>query len=181
MSLDLIFGRSGQTVADWERNLARAVSSGVSHISAMASRSSGGRRSGRAAIKGFCGRSARTSNARCTVWRWIVGRGRIPPIRTVELRATGVRVSAQQRLLGRRPYFGFGPGAAWYVDGERAVNHRSTTTWIRGTLRGEKPLMSSERLGPEERARESLYWGCAAPQGSTARPSCGKRVLMSIN
>jgi oxygen-independent coproporphyrinogen-3 oxidase len=57
------------------------------------------------------------------------------------------------------PYFGFGPGAAWYVDGERAVNHRSTTTWIRGTLRGERPLMSSERLGPEERARETLVLG----------------------
>lgn len=57
------------------------------------------------------------------------------------------------------PYYGFGPGAARYIDGCREVNHRSVTSWLNRVLSGESPIGTSERLTDEERARESIVLG----------------------
>ena len=54
------------------------------------------------------------------------------------------------------PYFGFGPGAARYINGVRESNHRSTTTWINRVLAGHSGLAMREELPPEHRAREAL-------------------------
>ncbi len=53
-----------------------------------------------------------------------------------------------------RSYYGFGPGAAWYVRGKRAVNHRSVLRWLNKTLAGESGVYETEILTPEQRARE---------------------------
>ena len=58
-----------------------------------------------------------------------------------------------------QPYLAFGPGAARFLDGVRETNHRSVTTWIKRVLAGESPVMESERLDPEEAARERLVIG----------------------
>ncbi|MBL8852181.1 MAG: radical SAM family heme chaperone HemW [Planctomycetaceae bacterium] len=57
------------------------------------------------------------------------------------------------------PYYGFGPGAAAYVDGTRRTNHRSVTTWLKRVLSGESGVGASETLSTEERAREALWLG----------------------
>lgn len=54
------------------------------------------------------------------------------------------------------PYYGFGPGAARYIDGRREVNHRSVTTWLDKVLGGESGVGDAEQLSPEDRAREAL-------------------------
>ncbi len=55
-------------------------------------------------------------------------------------------------------YFAAGPGAARYIDGRREINHRSTTTYIQRVLSGRSPVMESESLSPEDRAREQLVF-----------------------
>ncbi len=57
------------------------------------------------------------------------------------------------------PYYGFGPGAARYVNGRRETNHRSVTTWLEKVLRGGAAIGESEELSPEDRAREALVLG----------------------
>jgi oxygen-independent coproporphyrinogen-3 oxidase len=57
------------------------------------------------------------------------------------------------------PYFGFGPGAACYVDGRRETNHRSVHTWIERVLAGDSPVGESEELSDEDRAREAIVIG----------------------
>ena len=56
-------------------------------------------------------------------------------------------------------YYAAGPGAARYVGGQREMNHRSTTTWLKRVLAGESPVAESETLNPEDRAREMLVFG----------------------
>jgi oxygen-independent coproporphyrinogen-3 oxidase len=56
------------------------------------------------------------------------------------------------------PYFAVGPGAARYVDGCRATNHRSTVTYLRRVLSGSSPVAESERLSAVDRAREMLVF-----------------------
>ncbi len=63
-------------------------------------------------------------------------------------------------------YFAAGPGAARYIDGERSVNHRSTTTWLRRIEQGKSPIAERETLGPEDRARETTCFWPAPTRGS---------------
>jgi oxygen-independent coproporphyrinogen-3 oxidase len=56
-------------------------------------------------------------------------------------------------------YYGFGPGAASYVNGVRTTNHRSVTTWLRRTLAGESAVQEQEHLTGEQRAREAVMLG----------------------
>ncbi|QDT96210.1 radical SAM family heme chaperone HemW [Gimesia aquarii] len=57
------------------------------------------------------------------------------------------------------PYFGFGPGAASYLNGKREQNHRSVITWLRRITAGESPISDQEELSPEDRAREAIIFG----------------------
>jgi oxygen-independent coproporphyrinogen-3 oxidase len=65
-------------------------------------------------------------------------------------------------------YYAAGPGAARYIDGERSVNHRSTTTWLQRIERGESPIAERETLTNEERARELLVFGLRRLEGVSA-------------
>jgi oxygen-independent coproporphyrinogen-3 oxidase len=56
-------------------------------------------------------------------------------------------------------YYGYGPGAARYVNGVRETNHRSTTTYLKRVLAGASPVAERERLDPERQAREMLVFG----------------------
>src|SRR5690606_423861 len=67
------------------------------------------------------------------------------------------------------PYYGFGPGAASYVGGMRRTNHRSVTTWLKRVLAGEAGVAESERLSPEDRAREAIWLGLRRTAGIDRR------------
>ena len=67
----------------------------------------------------------------------------------------GFRCRHNEVYWNGEPYFGFGPGAAQYINGRRDINHRSVTTWLKRVIAGESPVGESEELSPEERAREA--------------------------
>ncbi len=77
----------------------------------------------------------------------------------------GFRCRHNQTYWQAIPYFGFGPGAARYINGVRSSNHRSTTTWIKRVLAGERALGMTEELEPEHRAREALVLGLRQLEG----------------
>ena len=62
-------------------------------------------------------------------------------------------------------FFGFGPGAASYLNGQRILNHRSVTTWLKRTLVDELAVGEVESLSPEDRARELLVLGLRQTDG----------------
>lgn len=166
VSLDLIFGLPGQTLEDWDRNLGHAIGTGVPHISAY----------GLTIERGTTFWSRRAKGTLITggedLEREMYGLAmdRLTEAGWAQYELSnyaqpGFNCRHNQVYWAGGPYYGFGPGAAWYVDGERAVNHRSTTTWIRGMRRGERPLMGNERLSPEERARETLVLGLRRTAG----------------
>jgi oxygen-independent coproporphyrinogen-3 oxidase len=77
----------------------------------------------------------------------------------------GFRCRHNQTYWQAIPYFGFGPGAARYINGVRSSNHRSTTTWIKRVLAGERAIGMTEELEPEHRAREALVLGLRQLKG----------------
>ena len=61
-----------------------------------------------------------------------------------------------ERYWANEAYFGFGVGAARYVEGVRELNTRDTKLYIRKVLAGESPTFQSEKLGPRDRAFETI-------------------------
>src|SRR5205814_1728793 len=68
----------------------------------------------------------------------------------------GRRSRHNQVYWANHAYYGFGVGAARYVNGRRELNTRDLRLYLRKTLAGEPATFQSEELGPEERARETI-------------------------
>jgi oxygen-independent coproporphyrinogen III oxidase len=68
----------------------------------------------------------------------------------------GSRCRHNERYWSNEAYYGFGVGAARYVDGIRELNNRDTKQYVKKVLAGEAPIFHSERLGPRDRAFETI-------------------------
>ena len=66
------------------------------------------------------------------------------------------RCRHNERYWANEAYYGFGVGAARYVNGVRELNTRDTQAYIRKVLAGESPTFQSEKLGPRDRAFETI-------------------------
>ena len=64
-----------------------------------------------------------------------------------------------------RCYYAAGPGAARHVDGFRETNHRSLFTYLKRIQSGQSPVVESERLAPEDAARERLVFSLRRLEG----------------
>ena len=68
-------------------------------------------------------------------------------------------------------YYGFGVGAARFIQGRRELNRRNTEDYIRRVLSGESATFQSEELSAEEAARltpQAALMLCCLPGVSTA-------------
>jgi oxygen-independent coproporphyrinogen-3 oxidase len=155
-SLDLIFGVPGSTIEHWDSDLTAALSLGPSHLSCY----------GLVYEKGT------------NLWKqWRAGE-----VREVDeeserqmyeaaidrLEAAGLEMyeisnfarpghESRHNLVywSNEAYFGFGLGAARYLDGRRSVNTRDLLAYLRRIEAGELATGPSETLEAELRARET--------------------------
>ena len=66
------------------------------------------------------------------------------------------RCRHNQVYWANEAYFGFGMGAARYVNGRRELNTRDLQTYMKRVLAGEAATFQSETLEPEGRAARDL-------------------------
>ncbi|QEG41211.1 radical SAM family heme chaperone HemW [Roseimaritima ulvae] len=64
-----------------------------------------------------------------------------------------------------RGWYGFGPGAAGFVDGRRRTNHRSPTTYIRRSLAGRSPVQEEDAITRQQWAFERAAFGVRMMDG----------------
>lgn len=157
VSLDLIFGIPGQTPADWRADLAQALELEPDHLSCY----------------------GLTYEKGTPLWK-AERAGRVTPVdeeseRTMFLDAhdtltrlgwdhyeisnyarPGRRCRHNETYWANQAYFGFGLGAARYVDGRRELNTRSFDEYLGRLANGTLPTIQSECLELVERARETL-------------------------
>jgi oxygen-independent coproporphyrinogen-3 oxidase len=161
VSLDLIFGAPGETLASWQRDLDRALAlKQVSHVSTY------GLTFDRGAA--FYGRLQRgeihrveEEVERAMYERAIdalTGAG-FEHYEVSNFAKPGERCRHNETYWLGREFYAAGPGAARYVNGRREVNHRSTTAYLGRLLAGQSPVAECETLEPEDRARERLVFG----------------------
>lgn len=157
VSLDLIFGVPGQSLADWDRDLQRALELRPDHIATYGLTFEKGTRLWKQQQAGQV-RSLDEDTERAMYLHAIdvLATAGFEHYEISNFARPGCRSRHNQVYWANRPYFGFGMGAARYVSGRRELNTRSLDSYIRQVLAGASPTMQSEMLDPEERARETL-------------------------
>ena len=158
VSLDLIFGVPGQTLADWQTALRRAADLGVGHISTY----------GLTIEKGtaFYTRQRRgefhatPEDLECEMYAAAMDELAAAGFEHYELSNFArphERCRHNMVYWEGREYLAYGPGAARYVAGRRETNIRSVWGWLARLDRSVSPTSDAEELSPEDRARERIF------------------------
>jgi oxygen-independent coproporphyrinogen-3 oxidase len=157
LSLDLIFGAPGQTLAEWADDLGKAIALAPDHISAYGLTYEKGTRLWKQREAGDI--AAEPEEVELALYELALdtlGDAGFEHYEISNHAKPGMRSRHNQIYWANHAYFGFGMGAAKYLRGRRAVNTRELKGYIRKALAGEVIEFQSEELGPEERARETL-------------------------
>ena len=171
VSLDLIFAVPGESLAQWQEDLARAIELRPDHISVYGLTFDKGALFWGALARGDLVRVGDESERamyelaidQLTLHGW-------QHYEVSNFAQPGHRCRHNEVYWVGDSYFAAGPGAARYVDGRREMNHRSTTTYIRRVLSGQSPVAESESLAPEDRAREQLVFQLRMLEGVARGP-----------
>jgi putative oxygen-independent coproporphyrinogen III oxidase len=166
ISLDLIFAAPGETVAQWQEDLQHALELPLEHLSVYSLTFERGttfwsrRRRGELVPLAEELELAMYVNAiEC-----LEGAG-FEHYEISNFARPGHRSRHNESCWKGEEYFAAGPGASRYVDGIRATNHRSTTTYLKRIERGDSPVAQSEQLDADQRAHEQLVFGLRRLEG----------------
>lgn len=157
VSLDLIFGVPGQTQSDWRQDLERALALQPDHLSTYGLTYEKGTRLWK---QRQCG-TVQPLDEETELAMYLHGLDVLEGAGFEHYEISnharpGKRCRHNEVYWANEAYFGFGLGAARYIEGRRELNARGIQDYIRKTLAGEPATFQSEILGPEERARETL-------------------------
>ncbi len=156
VSIDLIFGVPGQTFEQWRADLQRGIKLDVAHISTYGLTYEKGTRLWKQREAG----EVRAVDEELERTMYELAMDLLPAAGFEQYEISnfarpGCPSRHNQVYWANHAYFGFGLGAARYVQGRREINTRDLAAYLRRTEAGESPVQQSEELSPEERARET--------------------------
>jgi oxygen-independent coproporphyrinogen-3 oxidase len=157
VSLDLIFGAPGQTLADWLDDLRGALALEPDHVSTYGLTYEKGTPLWKRRERGEV--APLDEEAELALYACAIDTLESAGFEHYEISnfaRPGKRSRHNQVYWANEAYFGFGMGAARYVGGHRETNTRDLQTYLRKALAGESPTFQAEELPPEERARETM-------------------------
>ena len=166
VSIDLIFAAPGETAGQWQQDLAKAIALEPDHVSTYGLTFERG--------TSFWGRLNRgeltqaPEEAEAQMYELAIDlltAAGYEHYETSNFARPGHRCRHNEAYWTGLPYFAAGPGAARYIAGRREMNHRSTTTYIQRVLSGQSPVVESEELSLEGRARERLVFALRRLEG----------------
>lgn len=170
VSLDLIFGIPGQTLSQWEADLAEAVRLGVEHVSTYGLTYEKGTRLWKQRRRGSL--VPLGEEEELAMYRHAIDALEAAGFEHYEISnfcRPGAACRHNEVYWANEAYFGFGLGAARYVEGRREVNTRDLSAYIRRALAGDTVTQQSECLPPAERARETMAVGLRRREGIDRR------------
>ncbi len=157
VSLDLIFGVPGQTLADWDADLRRALALEPDHVSTYGLTYETGTRLWKQRRRGLV--QALDEDAELALYLHALDTLAAAGYRRYEVSnhaRPGRECRHNQTYWANWAYYGFGVGAARYVGGTRELNTRSLPTYLDRIAAGRPAAFQTETLGPEDRARETI-------------------------
>lgn len=166
LSLDLMFGFPGHTMAAWERTLDRALAFGTGHLSAYAFIVEAGNPLSDDVIAGRA--SVLEDDAQADLHAIFLERAAGAGLRfyeTSNVARPGEEARHNLTYWLRRDYLALGPSAHGLWRGERWGNRFATDAWADSAARGEAPEDSRERCTQESVADEIVMLGLRLGRG----------------
>jgi oxygen-independent coproporphyrinogen-3 oxidase len=156
-SLDLIFGVPGQSLADWQSDIERALEFDPPHVSTYGLTYEKGTPLWKDRERGRVQPLSEDDELAMYIFALdALGRAGINQYEVSNHARPGWECRHNQTYWANFAYFGFGVGAARYLNGRRELNSRSFETYLGRVLSGESPTIQSEQLTALERARETI-------------------------
>lgn len=157
ISLDLIFGVPGQSLADWNADLTQALSLEPQHISTYGLTYEKGTPLWQQRKRGLV--LALDEDAELSMYLHALDVLEAADLQRYEVSnhaRPGYECRHNRVYWSNWAYFGFGVGATRYIRGARAMNTRSLANYL-GRIREDRPAtIQSETLAPIDLARETI-------------------------
>jgi oxygen-independent coproporphyrinogen-3 oxidase len=157
VSLDLIFAAPGSTPETWTADLDAALAFRPEHVSTYGLTYEKGTPLWKDLTRGLV--QAVGEDDELAMYEDAIDRLTATGFEHYEISnfaRPGHRCRHNERYWANEAYYGFGVGAARYVGGVRDLNVRDTKLYVKRVLSGESPTFQSERLGPRDRAFETI-------------------------
>ena len=156
LSLDLIYGLPGQTMASWQETVEHALSLAPEHLSCYGLKVEEGTP---LAARVRRGEALPEDDAQADLYLWAVDRLARAGYEQYEISnfaRPGFASRHNLRYWNMEPYIGFGPGAHSDFGGRRYSWLRDLEGYARGVLEGDRLLDSEDLIPQEERSSEYL-------------------------
>ncbi len=176
VSLDLIFGRPGQTLAQWEGDLRAAVALGVEHVSAYLLTVEPGTPLADAVRRGEVKPLDDALQAEMLLATAdVLGAAGLARYEIANYAKPGRECRHNVKYWTGAPYLGFGPAAHAFVPadgtdpapwGVRRANLADVDAYVRRIRAGESPVATRETLTREQRIFETIFLGLRMARGA---------------
>jgi oxygen-independent coproporphyrinogen-3 oxidase len=166
VSFDLIYARPGQSDADWEAELARALAFGTGHLSLYQLTIEPGTRFATLVAQGKLMPADPDHGATLyEMTQAMAGAAGIPAYEISNHARAGQESRHNLTYWRYGDYAGIGPGAHGRRGGVATLRHKKPENWIGAVARNSHGLQGEEVLPPEDRAREALLMGLRLGEG----------------
>ena len=166
VSFDLIYARPYQSMADWEAELARALSFGTGHLSLYQLTIEPGTRFETLVRTGeLIPADADHAATLFELTQAMTDAAGIPAYEVSNHARRGEESRHNLTYWRYGDYAGIGPGAHGRRQGLATVRHRKPENWLAAVARRGDGLQSEDALSPAEQAREALLMGLRLAEG----------------
>jgi oxygen-independent coproporphyrinogen-3 oxidase len=158
VSLDLIYGEQGETMASWERTLREAIALAPEHLSAYALTVEPSTPLGRQIAVGA--RPSPDPDLQADMFGLaceLLGEAGYAHYEVSNWAKPGFECRHNLGYWERRPYLGLGAGAHSYRDDTRWWNVRPPEEYLRQVEAGRLPVGGEERLDPSDAYLEEVF------------------------
>ncbi|MBJ7378952.1 Heme chaperone HemW [Sphingobium sp. AntQ-1] len=166
VSFDIIYARPGQSEADWQAELARALSFGTGHLSLYQLTIEPGTRFATLVAQGKLTPADPDHGATLyELTQAMTGAAGIPAYEISNHARPGQESRHNLTYWRYGDYAGIGPGAHGRRGGMATMRHKKPENWMGAVGRNGHGLQSEEPLSGEDRAREALLMGLRLGEG----------------
>ena len=166
VSIDLIYARPGQSIPDWQTELAQAIALGTSHLSLYQLTIEPGTRFETLVRKGdFTPLDDDACADLFTLTREQTAAAGLPAYEISNHARLGEESRHNLTYWRYQDYVGIGPGAHGRRGGEATVRHKKPENWLAAVAANGHGIAESRPLGNREQAAEALLMGLRLREG----------------
>lgn len=166
VSLDLMFGLPGQTVAEWERDLDAALALEPDHLSCYHLTFEPGTRLTRDHRQGRVAANDEDEDRRMFLrTREVLQERGFLAYEVSNFAGRGGPCRHNDHYWLQGDYLGVGPGASSHRAGWRSTNLKAVEAWAHAVERGLPPTGEAESLTRRQRAAEAVWLGVRRAEG----------------